>query len=288
MHIGVIYPQTEFGSHPNAIRDYAQAVEAGGLDFIEAYDHILGANPQRPGGWRGPYTHESLFVEPFLLFTHMAAFTTRIEFATNIIILPQRQTALVAKQAATLDVLCGGRFRLGVGLGWNEVEYLALNENFHNRGKRLEEQIAVLRELFTKPLVTFEGRWHHIPDAGLNPMPVQRPIPIWLGGREDRVLDRVARLGDGWMTNFRSVQDAKPYFERFHGALDEQKRSRDKCPVEARISYGDGNPDTWRVWMKEWQALGATYISLNTMGAGFKSAAEHIRAVTKFAQAILK
>ena len=237
MQIGVVFPQTEIGSDPSVIKDFAQAVEAGGLDFIEAYDHILGANPQRPGGWRGPYTHESLFVEPFLLFTHMAAFTTRIEFATNIIILPQRQTALVAKQAATLDVLCGGRFRLGVGLGWNEVEYLALNENFHNRGKRLEEQIAVLRELFTKPLVTFEGRWHHIPDAGLNPMPVQRPIPIWLGGREDRVLDRVARIGDGWMTNFRSVEDAKPYFERFHRALDEQKRSRDKCPVEARIPF---------------------------------------------------
>ena len=148
MHIGVVYPQTEFGHDTGALRDYAQTVEALGYDYVQAYDHVLGANPQREGGWRGPYTHESEFIEPFLLFTYFAAFTNSLKLATNIIILPQRQTALVAKQAATLDVLSHGRLRLGVGLGWNEIEYVALNENFHNRGKRMEEQVALLRTFY--------------------------------------------------------------------------------------------------------------------------------------------
>jgi probable F420-dependent oxidoreductase len=154
------------------------------LDFthILAYDHVLGANPDRPGGWRGPYTYQNPFHEPFLLFSYMAAVTREIEFITGILILPQRQTALVAKQAATLDVLSGGRFRLGVGIGWNQVEYIALNQDFSTRGRRVEEQVGLLRKLWTEPLVDFAGQWHTIPDAGINPLPVQRPIPIWFGG----------------------------------------------------------------------------------------------------------
>jgi probable F420-dependent oxidoreductase len=174
MKIGLVYPQIEFGSDPAAIRDYAQTAEGLGFSHVLAYDHVLGANPERPGGWNGPYTYQNTFIEPLVMFTYMAAFTRRIEFTTGIIILPQRQTALFAKQAATLDVLCGGRLRIGVGLGWNEVEYAALNENFHNRGRRIEEQVEVLRLLWTQPLVNFEGRWHHIQDAGLNPLPLQR------------------------------------------------------------------------------------------------------------------
>lgn len=172
MKIGVVYPQTEFGSDPAAIRDYAQTVEALGYTHVLAYDHVLGANPNRPGGWQGPYTFETPFQEPFVLFAYMAAVTTALEFATGIIILPQRQTALVAKQSATLDVLSGGRLRLGIGLGWNEVEYMALNQDFHTRGRRMDEQIEVLLKLWTEPLVDFHGRYHTIPDAGINPLPV--------------------------------------------------------------------------------------------------------------------
>ena len=169
MNIGVIFPQTEFGNDPIAIRDYAQTAEELGFTHIVAYDHVLGANPNRPGGWNGPYTYQSAFQEPFVLFSFMAGVTQKIGFVPGVIILPQRQTALVAKQAATLDVLSGGRLRLGVGIGWNAVEYIALNENFHNRGRRLEEQVEVLRQLWTQPLVNFSGQWHTIPDAGSQP-----------------------------------------------------------------------------------------------------------------------
>ena len=195
MKMGVVFPQTEFPPDPIAIRDYAQTVEGLGFTHLLVYEHVLGANPERPGGWQGPYTHQHPFYEPFVLFSYLAALTQRLEFVTGILILPQRQTALVAKQAATLDVLCGGRLRLGIGIGWNAVEYTALGENFRNRGRRIEEQVALLRQLWTQPLVNFEGKWHQVPDAGLNPLPVQQPIPLWFGGQAEEVLRRTARLG---------------------------------------------------------------------------------------------
>ncbi|HLE13905.1 MAG TPA: TIGR03619 family F420-dependent LLM class oxidoreductase, partial [Anaerolineales bacterium] len=172
MEIGLVYPQTEFGDDPAAIRDYAQMAEGLGFSHVLAFDHVLGANPDRPGGWKGPYTYQTPFHEPFVLFSYMAGVTNTLGFATGIIILPQRQTALVAKQAATLDVLSSGRLRVGVGLGWNEVEYAALGQDFHSRGRRIEEQVTLLRRLWTQPLVNFEGRWDTIPDAGINPLPV--------------------------------------------------------------------------------------------------------------------
>ena len=286
MQFGVVFPQIEFPADPVAVRDYAQTVEALGLSFVDAYDHVLGANPDRPGGWRGPYTFQSSFIEPFVLFTYMAAITKVLGFATNIIILPQRQTALVAKQAATLDVLSGGRLRLGVGLGWNEVEYVALGENLHNRGRRIEEQIEVMRALWTQPLVNFNGRWHHIQDAGLKPLPVQRPIPVWMGGTAENALRRIARLSDGWMTNFRSAEDARPAVQQLRRFLAEAGRDPAAFPIEGRLPYGDGNPDTWHIQIQEWQDLGATYFSLNTMGHGFDTPAAHLGAIRKFAQAV--
>ena len=163
MKIGVVFPQTEFGSDPGAIKAYAQTAESLGFTHILSYDHVLGANPDRPGGWSGPYTHESAFHEPFVLYSYMAALTEKIEFVTGILILPQRETVLVAKQAAALDVLSNGRLRLGVGTGWNKVEYIALKQDFHTRGQRQEEQIELMRLLWTQELVTFLGRWHTIP-----------------------------------------------------------------------------------------------------------------------------
>ena len=286
MKIGVVFPQTEFGSDPVAIRDYAQAAEALGFAHIVAYDHVLGANPDRPGGWSGPYTHLTPFHEPFVLFSYMAAFTTTIEFAPGIIILPQRQTALVAKQAATLDVLSGGRLRLGVGLGWNEVEYIALGEDFHTRGRRIEEQVALLRELWTKPLVTFSGRWHTIPDAGLNPLPIQRPIPIWFGGYAEDALRRVARLADGWMCGERPVSKARPLLDQFDRFLREAGRDRSAIGLEARMSYGDGKPDLWRQTIEEWKSVGATHVSFNTMGKGFNTADAHLNAIREYSKLI--
>ena len=287
MRIGAVYPQTEFSDDPVAIRDYAQAIEALGYTHVLAYDHVLGANPDRPGGWTGPYTYETSFQEPFLLFSFMAAVTTTLEFATGIIILPQRQTALVAKQAASLDVLCGGRFRLGVGIGWNEVEYTALNEDFHTRGKRLEEQLEVMNLLWTQRLVTFEGKWHNIPDAGLKPMPIQQPIPVWFGGHADGMLRRCAKWGAGWMPNFRTVEQAASALATLDGFLKAEGRTRRDLGIEPRVSYGKGDEGAWRTWIDEWKGEGATHMTVNTMGCGFTTPDEHVNALRQFAESIL-
>jgi probable F420-dependent oxidoreductase len=287
MKIGIVFPQIEFGSDTAAIRDYTQTAEALGYTHILAYDHILGANPDRPEPWQGPYTYKDPFHEPFLLFSYMAALTQSIEFVTGILILPQRETVLVAKQAAELDVLSNGRFRLGIGIGWNKVEYTAQNKDFHNRGKRLEEQVDVLRQLWQNDLVTYQGQWHHIPDAGLNPLPVQQPIPIWFGGHADVVLRRTARLGDGWLPNYKTAQEAQPSLDKLDGYLAGNGRSRADIGLEARISYGDGNPDTWQQTIGEWQDAGASHISLNTMYLGFDTPQKHIQAMRQFAEAML-
>jgi probable F420-dependent oxidoreductase len=286
MKLGVVFPQTEFGSDPHAIRDFAQTAEGLGLSHVLAYDHVLGANPDRPGGWDGVYTHQDAFHEPFVLFGFMAAVTEKLEFATGIVILPQRQTVLVAKQAAALDVLSGGRLRLGVGLGWNAVEYEALGEDFGSRGRRIEEQIALMRRLWTEPLVEFSGTWHAVPDAGLNPMPVQRPIPVWFGGKADAALRRAARLGDGWMPLPREVAHAREQLDRLDGYLAEFGRTRAEFGIEPRIDYGGGDPDVWASEIEAWRAEGATHLSLVTMRAGFQSPAEHVAAMRRFAEAL--
>lgn len=286
MQIGVVFPQTEFGNDPGAIRAYAQTVEALGYTHVLAYDHVLGANPERPGGWHGPYTFRHPFHEPFVLFSFMAAVTTQLHFVTGVLILPQRQTALVAKQAATLDVLSGGRLRLGVGIGWNPVEYEALGENFHTRGRRCEAQIQLLRRLWTEPLVTVHDEWHHISDAGINPLPVQRPIPIWLGGHADAVLDRIARLADGWLPNYRTAQEAANALTRLDVYLARYGRARQELGIEPRLHYADGDMAYQHRLITDWLAAGATHFSINTMGCGFTKPDQHMQALERFAQAM--
>lgn len=286
LKIGVIFPQTEFGHDPVAVKDYAQAAENLGYTHILAYEHVLGANPERPGGWSGVYSHKDAFLEPFVLFAYMAAHTQRIHFTTGVLVLPQRQTALVAKQAATLDVLSGGRLRLGVGLGWNEVEYIALGQDFHTRGRRIEEQVHLLRRLWTEPLVTFEGRWHSLPDAGLNPLPLQRPIPIWFGGRAEPVLRRAARLADGWLPTFKDPKEALPSLDVLAKYLSENKRSFADFGIEPRLPWNPTAVSELLALVNAWQAAGATHLSLNTMGAGLLSPEEHIQAITRFAKAV--
>jgi probable F420-dependent oxidoreductase len=286
MKIGVVFPQIEFGHDPAAVRDYTQTAEALGFSHILTYDHVLGANPDRPGGWQGPYTYQNPFLDPFVLFSFMAGISETIAFVTGILILPQRETAVVAKQAATLDVLSHGRFRLGVGVGWNKVEYVALNQDFHTRGQRIEEQVDVLRQLWTNELITYNGRWHTIPDAGLNPRP-KHPIPIWFGGHADAVLRRVAKMGDGWLPNYRTPDQAESALAALDGYLMAYGRSRSNIGIEPRLSFGDGNPDEWRQIIADWQAAGASHISLNTMYLGFDTPAQHINAIRQFATAVL-
>lgn len=286
MKIGLVYPQTEYPADPGAIRAYIEQAEALGFTHILAYDHVLGANPDRPGGWNGPYNAQHSFHDPLVLFSYMAGIATRLEFATGVIILPQRQTALFARQAASLDILCGGRLRLGIGLGWNEVEYTALGQDFHTRGRRIEEQVKVLRQLWTQPLVSYQGRWDTIPDAGLNPLPVQRPIPLWFGGNAEPVLERTARLGNGWMPNYRNPADALHSLERLWGHLHAAGRSREDFGIEARMSYGDGDASVWGRSIEDWRAIGATHLSFNTMGHGFDSAEKHLAAIRLFADVL--
>ncbi|MFN2222628.1 MAG: LLM class F420-dependent oxidoreductase [Candidatus Promineifilaceae bacterium] len=291
MNIGVVFPQTEFGAESGkdavAIRDYAQAAEALGYRHIVAYDHVLGATPERQPRLAGPYTHKDPFYEPFVLFTFLAAVTKTIEFATCILILPQRQTAVVAKQAATLDLLSQGRLRLGVGIGWNWVEYQALGQDFRVRGRRIEEQVDLLRQLWTQPLVHYEGRWDRVPDAGLNPLPLQRPIPIWFGGHADAVLRRAARMGDGWMPNYRSATEARPALEKIATYLHEAGRRWEEFGLEPRLRFGEGNEDDWHRQIGEWRGAGATHLSLNTMHCGLDTPDAHIKAMETFAAAVM-
>lgn len=286
MKLGVVFPQTEIGSDPALIRDYTQTAEGLGYDYLLAYDHVLGANPERPGGWNGPYTHRELFHEPLVLFAWLAALTQRLEFVTGIVILPQRQTALVAKQAAELDVLSGGRLRLGVGLGWNTVEYEALNEDFHTRGRRIEEQVALLRELWTKPLVTFKGDYHSISDAGLNPLPVQQPIPLWFGGHAEPALRRIARLADGWIANTMPFDNLKPQLDRLLGYVTEAGRDPAAFGVDIRISLRNTPPDEWAREVERWRGAGVTHLCFNTMNAGLSSPSEHIEQIKRFKAAV--
>jgi probable F420-dependent oxidoreductase len=287
MRFGVVFPQTEIGADPAVVKDYAQAAEQLGYDHLLVYDHVLGADTTiaERRDWRGPYTHETQFHEPFVLFGYLAGLTERIELVTGVIILPQRQTALVAKQAAEVDILSGGRLRLGVGIGWNSVEYEALNEDFHNRGRRVEEQIQLLRRLWAEPVVDFKGRYHNIPQAGLNPLPPQE-IPIWLGGMADNVLKRVAKYGDGWFPQFRPGGDnARPMLEKLRELVREAGRDWSEIGIEGRFT-ASGNPDEWRTAMEEWQALGATHVSVNTMGTGLKTPYEHIEAIRRVREAL--
>jgi probable F420-dependent oxidoreductase len=285
MRLGVVFPQTEIGADPLVIKDYAQAAEELGYQHILAYDHVIGANIESRPGWQPPYTHRSMFHEPFVLFGYLAGLTKKIELVTSIIILPQRQTVLVAKQAAALDVLSGGRLRLGVGIGWNPVEYEALGENFKNRGRRSEEQVEVMRKLWTQELVTFEGKWHKITDAGLNPLPVQRPIPIWFGGTDDRALRRLARLGDGWFPQHRPDETCRAAIEKVHSYAREAGRDPMSIGIEGRLPISQGPAEMWVKEIAQWKTLGATHLTVNTMKAGLKTPAAHIDAIRQFKEA---
>ena len=282
MRVGVVFPQTEIGADRGAVHDYIQAAEDLGYDHLLIYDHVLGADVSFYEGWSGAYTSKDMFHEPLVILGYMAAITQRLELGTSVIILGQRQTVLVAKQAAEVDLLSGGRLRLGIGTGWNHVEYEALGANFHNRGRRSEEQIALLRALWTQETINFEGRWHRVTYAGINPLPVQRPIPIWLGGRAEVVMRRVARIGDGWFPMFPPDEEGRETIARLHGYAREAGRDPATIGIEGRIETAGKSPEEWAGLAKAWEGLGATHVSLNTMKGGRTSVQQHIEAIQKF------
>jgi probable F420-dependent oxidoreductase len=280
----------------DSVREYTQAVERMGYEYVVAYDHVLGANTASRPDWKGPYTAATTFHEPFVLFSFMAGITSKLGFTTGIIILPQRQTALVAKQAACLDVLTGGRFRLGVATGWNEVEYEALGMSFADRGARYEEQVEVLRALFTQPSVTVHGRFHTISDAGINPLPVQRPIPIWMGGgsdspltgqpASDKVLRRIARLADGWMPQWQPDDRGRELLARFHDYCREFGRDPAGVGIEGRLNASRATEAIWTDSIKAWNAVGASHLSVNTMRDGLRGVEQHLRRLEELRKAL--
>lgn len=284
MHIGVVFPQTELGGDPGAVRAYGQRVEELGFTHIVAYDHVVGADPAVHRDWAGPYDLYTTFHEPMVMFGYLAAVTS-LELVTGVVILPQRQAVLVAKQAAEVDLLTGGRLRLGVGLGWNAVEYEALGQDFGNRGKRSEEQVELMRRLWTESSVTFEGRYHRVTGAGLAPLPVQRPIPVWFGAASARAFERAGRLGDGWFPMVSpgpELEDARARVERAAVAAE---RDPATIGMEGRVSW-TGDPDQTAADIAAWADAGATHVAVNTMGAGLRTVDEHLAALQSVARTL--
>jgi probable F420-dependent oxidoreductase len=285
VQIGAVYPQIELAGDPRAVRRFGLALEDLGFAHLLAYDHVLGAvHADRTPQLSGPYTELDPFHDPLVMFAYLAAVTERIQFATGILVLPQRQTVLVARQAADVDLLSGGRLRLGVGVGWNYVEYEALGQDFRTRGARQEEQIELLRRLFTEPVVDFSGRFDRVHRAALVPKPA-RPIPIWLGGGE-AAFDRAARLADGFIFFGSSgIDDAVDAWSRLRERVRSHGRSVEDFGAEyvavTRSGLGELAAE-----VEAWRAAGGTHVSVATMGLGLDSVEGHIDYLGSVAEAL--
>ncbi len=294
MEIGVIFPQTEIEPDVVAIRDFAQAAQDMGYSYLFIADHVLGADASAyDHPLFGMYNHESVVHESLTTMGYLAAVAPNLGLMSGILILPQRQTALVAKQAAEIDVLCGGRLRLGIGVGWNFVEYEALGMSFHDRGARSAEQIEVMRELWTKESVDFHGKWHDITHAGINPLPVQRPIPVWLGVGSpvapippDVALRRVARIADGWCPNFGPDAAGYEMQEKVHNYMAEYGRNPAELGLDGRLKTADASPEDWVEEVTSWREMGASHLSIENRRAGLKTADEHIEMMRRFKDAV--
>ena len=294
MKLGVALPLIDIGGEPATVRTFAQAAEEAGYDHLAAPDHVLGVNVASRPDWGQRNTSADLFHDPFVLFGFLSGCTTRIGFSTQVLILPQRQTVLVAKQAACLDVLSGGRFRLGIGVGWNEVEFVGLNEDFRNRGKRSEEQVQVMQALWADRHVSFKGRWHTIDDAGINPLPTQRRVPIWFGGHHDATLRRIAKWGDGWMMLAYPADDtARAEFAKLKRYTEDEGRDPASIGLEVWVSTADGDEAAWRDQFRFWKAAGVTHVTLNATYGRFhhqriagRSLGDHLEALARYRSAV--
>src|ERR1700758_4767695 len=292
MQLGALLPLGDIGGDPATVREYAQAAESIGYDFIEVPDHVLGASEAsapEPGR-----TGAGLFHDPFVLFGYLSGCTTKLGFSTGVLILPQRQTVLVAKQAASLDVLSQGRFRLGIGVGWNQVEFTGLNEDFHNRGRRSADQERVMQAQWADPEVKFESEFHHIDDAGINPRPASGRVPIWYGGHAEATFRRCARYGDGFMPlTYPPGEAASAAFEKLRALTREAGRNPAALGIEVWVSPGVGGPEDWRREIQFWKEAGVTHLTAHTTYtsnhhkriAG-RIAAEHLAAITRYREAV--
>jgi probable F420-dependent oxidoreductase len=285
MRIGVVFPQTEIGADPGAVRAYAQRAEELGFEHLLAYDHVVGADTSVHQPWNGPYDVDTTFHEPLVLFGYLAGLTSRIELTTGIVILPQRQTALAAKQAAEVDLLTGGRFRFGVGIGWNAVEYEALGKEFTNRGRRLDEQVPLLRRLWTERAVTFEGTYERVTAAGIAPLPVQRPIPVWIGAASAPAYRRAGRLADGWFPQMSPGPKLDDALVEVAAGAAEAGRDPSTIGLEGRVNW-KGDLDLLVGHIEGWRGAGASHLSINTMGADLGGVDGHLAVLAEAAGAL--
>jgi probable F420-dependent oxidoreductase len=283
--LGSIFPQTEIGSDPAGVRSYVQSVEQLGYTHLIVYDHVLGVDRDLQPDFVGQYDVDSTFHEPFVLFGYLAAITNSIELVTGVIVAPQRQTAVMAKQAAEVDLLSGGRLSLGVGVGWNAFEYTALGQDFHTRGARLDDQIALLRALWSRRAVTWDSRFDHMAGMGISPRPARGSIPIWIGARSDAAYRRVGRLADGWFPRV----SAGPKFEHARQVVAAAARDAARDPatigVNCRLAW-NGDLDSLVERAARWIDLGATQLSIETTGVGLTSVAEHVDALEQAMEAV--
>lgn len=284
MEFGAVFPQNEIGNDPGAIRDFGQAAESLGFGHLLIYDHVLGADRNREGGFTGPYDKDTPFHEPFVTLGFLSAVTSRISFCTTVLVLPQRQTALVAKQAAEVAILSEGRLRLGVGVGWNAVEYEALGQDFHSRGRRQAEQVELLRALWENDTVEFNGTWDKVVKAGINPRP-GKSIPVWFGGAAPGAIERAARLGDGWIPLMGPNDQAR---QIVNGLNEKRSQYGRTAPfgIQAQAQVRGGNPELWVQHAKKWEDIGATHLAIATMGAGLSSVQDHIEALRRYKDAV--
>jgi probable F420-dependent oxidoreductase len=285
MELGAVFPHNEIGNDPGAIKAYAQGVEALGITHLLIYDHVLGADPNRPGGWKGAYDKDVAFHEPFTTFAFIAGVTETLEMITTVLILPQRQTVLVAKQAAEVAVLSNNRFRLGVGTGWNRIEYDGLNETYGNRGKRQAEQVQLMRKLWSEDSLTYQSDYHSIDAASINPRP-SKTIPVWFGGSAAAVLKRCGELGDGWIPLMGANASAQECLDTIRMHREAAGLSWDGFGIQAQAAYAGGTPERWASHAGKWRDMGCTHLAVHTHNAGQTDVDGHLARIQEYLDAV--
>ena len=285
MEIGAVFPHNEIGTDPQAIKDYARGVEELGVTHLLIYDHVLGADRDRPGGFEGPYDKDVAFHEPFTTFAFIAAVTKKLDMITTVMILPQRQTVLVAKQAAELAILSNNRFKLGIGVGWNTVEYTGLNENFKNRGKRQEEQVELMRLLWESEVLEYKGDYHHIDQASINPRP-SKSVPIWFGGGAPQLIERCADLGDGWIPLMGPNEAARKTLAAIKAKRESKELDWDNFGVQAQAQYAGGDAERWNKHAEKWRNLGASHLAIATHNAEPTNVDGHLGRIKEYLNAV--
>ena len=285
MEFGAVIPHNEIGNDPGAIKAYAQGVEEMGGTHLLIYDHVLGADPDRPGGFQGPYDKDTAFHEPFVLYGFLAAVTETVDLVTSVMILPQRQAVLAAKQAAEVAVLSNNRLKLGIGVGWNTVEYDGLNEDFATRGRRQEEQVDLMRRLWTEDSVSYDGEFHRFEKASILPRPSE-PVPILFGGSAPAVIDRCARLGDGWIPLGTPNEKSADRIGELRRIREANGMSMDGFEIRSQAQYARGNPERWQAHADAWRSLGATHLAIATHNAGETDVDGHLARIAEYRDAV--